>query len=221
MIVQDSPLAHATARDPQRRQQKDELDASSLFDAIFASQQIAQQPAPPELSGGRDEGRARPDSRLLAATPIAPASARSEPLPLQASAQEIAPTDSHTEVTRTARHSDTPPPPVNPSQHADAMIVQGTLPVIVAGQLVELTVLRERRAQHDALATRRLTMTLQPTSPAEVRIDAHVDGDRLIVQFAGPGAADDTSCARHADEVCSLAHRLGWTFAEMTWGAAE
>jgi hypothetical protein len=220
VIVQDSPLAHATARDPQRRQ-KDEPDASSLFDVIFASQQIAQQLAPPELNDGRDHSWGRTEARIVAAAPIAPAPVSSETPPVQSSTHEISPTDSRSEVTRTARHSDTPPPPVNPSQHADAMILQGTLPVIVAGQLVELTVLRERRAQHDALATRRLTMTLQPTSAAEVRIDAHVDGDRLIVQFAGPGAADVTSCARHADEVRSLAQRLGWTFAEMTWGAAE
>jgi hypothetical protein len=218
VIVQDSPLAFATARDEQRRQQQNESDASSLFDVIFASQQIAQLPASPESHGERDHGSALTDSRILAAIRVASTPERVEPLPSDTHAHEIAPTDSCGESTFTARHRDTPP--VERSQHADALILQGTLPVIVAGQLVELTVLRERRTQQDAAATRRLTMTLQPSSAAEVRIDAQVDGGRLIVQFAGPGAADVASCARHASEVRSLAQRLGWTFADMTWRAA-
>jgi len=218
VIVQDLQLAPPTTRRPK------EQDAPSLFEVIFANQRTLEQLATPELGTTRDprtatdSGSGPADARAAAAVPNVPTVAGSEALSQEVRAHEIAPSEARSEVTRSARHAE-PTPPV--TQPTDFMINQGTLPVIVAGQLVELTVLRERRAPQDAVSTRRLSMTLRPASADEVRIDAHVDGDRLVVQFAGSGATDATSCARHADEVRSLAQRLGWTFAEMIWGATE
>jgi hypothetical protein len=93
--------------------------------------------------------------------------------------------------------------------------------VIVGGQLVELAVLRERRMQRDAAPVRKLTMTLRTAATDELRVDAHVQDERLVVEFTGTGAADATSCAGHAEEVRALASRLGWTFTGMTWGVAK
>lgn len=217
MIVHDAALAFATTRDSQRR--KSDEDAPPLFDAIFASQQIALPAAPPDLRAALDFSPARIDAPSARAISNALPSPQDESTAQEVRALDLAPTESSTDAARSMRHAE-PTSRVNLAQHTEVMIHQGTLPVIVAGQLVELTVLRERRTQQDVVA-RRLTMTLRPASADEVRIDAHLDGDRLVVQLGGAGAADATSCARHADEVRSLAQRLGWTFAEMTWGTAE
>jgi hypothetical protein len=64
-------------------------------------------------------------------------------------------------------------------------------------------------------------MTLHGAAAGELRVDAYVQNDRLIVEFSGAAATDATSYAGHAEEVRALASRLGWTFAGMNWGVAE
>jgi hypothetical protein len=88
----------------------------------------------------------------------------------------------------------------------------GTLPVIVAGQLVELdlVVLRQREQPGAGSSVRRLVMTLKTESFGQVRIDARALENRLVVTFASesPRAAD--GLASHGDELRDLLQRLGW-----------
>jgi hypothetical protein len=88
----------------------------------------------------------------------------------------------------------------------------GTLPVIVAGQLVELDlVVLQSRQQHDAATpTRRLVMTLRTESLGQVRVDARALDNRLVVTFTGESATGAGELAAHGDELRDLLKRLGW-----------
>gem|GEM_PF-2095186 len=103
------------------------------------------------------------------------------------------------------------------STDTDAHTVhRGTLPVIVAGQLVELSVLRERRLSRDGAPVRRLAMRI---GDGVLGIAARVQSDRLVIEFDGPARSDAVALDACAKEVQHLARRLGWRFTVTEWGA--
>ncbi|MEJ1964212.1 MAG: hypothetical protein WDO56_22775 [Gammaproteobacteria bacterium] len=100
-------------------------------------------------------------------------------------------------------------------------VAHGTLPVFIAGQLVELTLLRERRPTRDTEPTRRLSMVLEAASPGSVKIDAQVEGDCLVIALDGAESADAEAPEGYAREVEALARRLGWKFTGVRWENAR
>lgn len=88
----------------------------------------------------------------------------------------------------------------------------GTLPVIVADQLVELdlVVLQQRQQESDATPARRLVMTLKTESFGQVRIDARALDNRLVVTFTGETAASAEELSARGHELRDLLKRLGW-----------
>jgi hypothetical protein len=88
----------------------------------------------------------------------------------------------------------------------------GTLPVIVAGQLVELdlVVLQQRQPSADTTPVRRLVMSLRTDSFGQVRIDAKALDNRLVISFTAeaPSSADDLSA--YGSDLRELLRRLGW-----------
>jgi hypothetical protein len=88
----------------------------------------------------------------------------------------------------------------------------GTLPVMVAGQLVELDLVlfQQRPSQGAATQIRRLVMTLDTQSFGPLQVEARALDNRLAITFTGqsPQAAGDL--ASYSGEVRQLATRLGW-----------
>jgi flagellar hook-length control protein FliK len=88
----------------------------------------------------------------------------------------------------------------------------GTLPVIVADQLVELdlVVLQQRQQQDGATPARRLIMTLRTESFGKIKIDARALDNRLVVTFTGESAAGADELSARSEELRDLLKRLGW-----------
>jgi hypothetical protein len=89
----------------------------------------------------------------------------------------------------------------------------GSLPVIVAGQLVELdlVVLQQRSpAPQGSSPVRRLAMTVQTQSFGRLRIEASALDNRLIVNFTGQSPQGAAELSEYRDEVRDLLGRLGW-----------
>ncbi len=88
----------------------------------------------------------------------------------------------------------------------------GTLPVIVADQLVELdlVVLQQRQQPDAATPARRLVMTLRTESFGQVKIDARALDNRLVVTITGESATSADELATRGDELRELLKRLGW-----------
>jgi hypothetical protein len=89
----------------------------------------------------------------------------------------------------------------------------GTLPVLVGGQLVELSlvVLQQRQQQNaPAAPVRRLVMNVPTESFGSVRIDARALENRLVVTFSGGSPRNTPELAACEDELQQLLKRLGW-----------
>ena len=88
----------------------------------------------------------------------------------------------------------------------------GTLPVLVSGQLIELDLVsfQPKRPQAATPQVRRLVMTLNTESFGPLQVEARALSDRLVITFTGRTAESAAELAPHADEVRSLATRLGW-----------
>jgi hypothetical protein len=105
-------------------------------------------------------------------------------------------------------------PKIDPSAYT---VHHSTLPVMVAGQLVELTLLRERKPSREAGPTRRLSMVLEAPSSGSITVDAHVEGDTLMISLESAMDPDAAARGNYAEEVAALARRLGWNFTETHW----
>lgn len=101
------------------------------------------------------------------------------------------------------------------------LVQHGTLPVFVAGQLVELTLLRERRLVREAVPTRRLSMTLEAPVSGSVKVGARVEGESLLISFESAVTPETATRESYARELAALARRLGWTFTQTRWKEAE
>ncbi len=88
----------------------------------------------------------------------------------------------------------------------------GTLPVIVAGELVELdlVVMQQRPDTEGRSPVRRLVMTLQTQSFGQVRIEARALDNRLLINISGQSPQGAAQLACYQEEVRQLAGRLGW-----------
>ena len=88
----------------------------------------------------------------------------------------------------------------------------GTVPLLIADQLVELDVVmfRERNKQDPQTAVRRLVMTLRTETLGRVEVMAQAFGQRLTIALTAESASASDALAKHADEVRELVGRLGW-----------
>jgi hypothetical protein len=88
----------------------------------------------------------------------------------------------------------------------------GTIPVLVAGQLLELQLVafQHRETLPEQSPVRRLFMTLTTPALGRVQIAAQAQGRRLSVTFTGASVHATDTLASHATGVRELATRLGW-----------
>jgi hypothetical protein len=88
----------------------------------------------------------------------------------------------------------------------------GSLPVLIANQLVELDVVlfRDRQSAAVSSALRRLVMTLKTENLGRVEIAAQALGSRLTIAIKTETAAASVAISRQADEVRELVTQLGW-----------
>ena len=88
----------------------------------------------------------------------------------------------------------------------------GTVPLLIADQLVELDVVmfRERNKQDAQAAVRRLVMTLRTETLGRVEVLAQAVGQRLTIALTAESTSASDALAKHADEVRELVGRLGW-----------
>jgi hypothetical protein len=88
----------------------------------------------------------------------------------------------------------------------------GTLPVMVAGQLVELDLVLFQQRPSAAAATqiRRLVMTLDTQTFGPLQVEARALDNRLVITFTGQSPESATDLASYSGEVRQLASRLGW-----------
>ncbi len=100
----------------------------------------------------------------------------------------------------------------------------GTLPVLVAGQLIELDLVLFRQRQRDENGVagreplRRLVMTLTTESFGRLQVTAEAVGDRLLIAFTGRSEANVHSLSGYGEEVRQLAQRLGWNVDQVHYG---
>jgi hypothetical protein len=104
---------------------------------------------------------------------------------------------------------ETPRAPVAEPEESFAGHRYGSVPVLIAGQLVELDLMRLRpRAHAEPAALRRLIATVDTASLGRVRIDAqHIDG-RLIVNFTGGAGAAAEELAACEEDIRRLLNRF-------------
>jgi len=88
----------------------------------------------------------------------------------------------------------------------------GTLPVMVAGQLVELDLVlfQQRPSQAAATQIRRLVMTLDTQTFGPLQVEARALDNRLAITFTGQTPDSAAELASYSAEVRQLASRLGW-----------
>jgi hypothetical protein len=88
----------------------------------------------------------------------------------------------------------------------------GTVPLLIADQLIELDVVlfRERGKQGTQTSVRRLVMTLRTQTLGRVEVMAQAVGARLTIALTAQSESASDSLAQHADEVRELIGRLGW-----------
>jgi hypothetical protein len=88
----------------------------------------------------------------------------------------------------------------------------GTLPVMVAGQLVELDLVlfQQRPSAPAATQVRRLVMTLDTQTFGPLQVEARALDSRLVITFTGQSPESASDLASYSGEVRQLASRLGW-----------
>jgi hypothetical protein len=88
----------------------------------------------------------------------------------------------------------------------------GTLPVMVAGQLVELDLVhfQQRQATSAVTQTRRLVMTLDTKTFGSLQVEARALDNRLVITFTGQSSEAASDLSTYGGEVKQLASRLGW-----------
>jgi hypothetical protein len=201
-------------------------DGAGLFDLLAAA--AAAQVSMTTIAGEPAVSMRTPGSMTLEAGAVVRDMARDVPV--------IAGTEAQVAFRQAAEDSpapaSAPSASISPSHKPDAtlqaqdlmpeptfFVNHGTLPVIVAGQLVELTVLSERRSARDA-GTRRMSLSLDTASSGPVRIEARLESDRLVVRLDGM-APEEASHASYVREVEALARRIGWQFSHTILEEAE
>lgn len=88
----------------------------------------------------------------------------------------------------------------------------GTLPLLIAEQLVELDLVyfRERHRTEHSSNLRRLVMTFRTESLGRVQIVAQALAEHLAVQISSESAESNAALMARAQDVTDLLSRLGW-----------
>jgi hypothetical protein len=96
----------------------------------------------------------------------------------------------------------------------------GTLPVMVADQLVELDIVlfRDRQEAQASHAMRKLVMTLQTENLGRVEVMAQALGSRLTIAIKAQNAEASAALSAQADEVRELVVQLGWHVEAIDYG---
>ena len=98
----------------------------------------------------------------------------------------------------------------------------GTLPLLIADQLVELDVVCFHSPTPAVAAGRRsLTMTFNSQTLGRIEVSAKSLGNGLMLNFRTAAAAPSEVLAAHAEEVRSLVARLGWQVESLSYDHAE
>jgi hypothetical protein len=96
----------------------------------------------------------------------------------------------------------------------------GTLPVIVADQLVELDLVHFRERGRPGVEKRdmqRLVMSFNTSMLGKIEVVAHAFGDHLSVAISSESAQSNEALEAHAAEVRDLVARLGWRVDAVTY----
>lgn len=95
----------------------------------------------------------------------------------------------------------------------------GTLPVVIADELVELDIVhfRERRREDQQAGVRRLVMTFGTSSLGRVEVVAHALAERLAIAVTTDSAQGRDALAARAQEVRELVARLGWSVESVSY----
>jgi hypothetical protein len=105
--------------------------------------------------------------------------------------------------------------------HDDGAVLYryGTLPVLVADQLIELDLVlfQQRGTPAHTSQVRRLVMTLDTQSFGALQVEARALDNRLIVKFTGQSPEALQSLSAYGAEVHDLATRLGWNVEAVTY----
>jgi hypothetical protein len=95
----------------------------------------------------------------------------------------------------------------------------GVLPLLVAGQLVELDlVCFQAPSQSTENGLRRLTLSFNSTALGRVEVTAQALETRLVLNIRTTAVVSNEALADHADEVRELATRLGWNIESLSYG---
>jgi hypothetical protein len=99
----------------------------------------------------------------------------------------------------------------------------GSLPVIVANQLVELDLVlfRERQSATRPDGMRKLVMTLRTETLGKVEIVAQSLDAHLSISIAAQNADSSSSLSTHAQQVRELVSRLGWNIDNVSYRVTE
>jgi len=97
----------------------------------------------------------------------------------------------------------------------------GSLPLLIADQLVELDVVCFHSPTPAVPAgLRSLTMTFNSRALGRIEVSARSLGAGLVLNFRAAGAAPSEVLAAHAEEVRSLVARLGWQVESLSYDHA-
>ena len=99
----------------------------------------------------------------------------------------------------------------------------GTLPVLVADQLLELDIVHfdERRGEDRPAGMRRLVMTFSTSSLGRVEVVAQALAERLTIAITTDSTAGRETLAASTQDVRDLVARLGWNVESVTCDVRE
>jgi len=138
-----------------------------------------------------------------------PSLTTAEPAPgLPLMTQDSAPRDSH----GGERHDDLARQLLNEQDGGSVAYHYGTLPLLIADQLVELDLVyfRERVRTEHSSNRRRLVMTFRTESLGRVQIVAQALAEHLAVEISSESTESNAALMAHAQDVGDLLSRLGW-----------
>jgi hypothetical protein len=110
---------------------------------------------------------------------------------------------------------------LNTSDEGGSGYQYGTLPLLIADQLVELDVVCFHSPTPSVPAgLRSLTMTFNSQALGRIEVRARSLGAGLVLNFRAAAAAPSEVLAAHAEEVRSLVARLGWQVESLSYDHA-
>jgi hypothetical protein len=95
----------------------------------------------------------------------------------------------------------------------------GTLPILVAGRLIELDLVMFREREQGATrgGLKRLLMTLETTHFGRVHVEARAIDNRLLVKLRAPTAAAVDAMSAYGEDVRAAIELLGWAVDDVSY----